>query len=35
MLVNNGKMSKKLGNTYLVSQLEEMGYSPCVSAISA
>ena len=28
MLVNNGKMSKKLGNTYLVSQLEEMGYSP-------
>ena len=28
MLVNNGKMSKKLGNTYLVCQLEEMGYSP-------
>ena len=28
MLVNNGKMSKKLGNTYLVSQLEELGYSP-------
>lgn len=28
MLVNNGKMSKKLGNTYLVSQLEEIGYSP-------
>lgn len=28
MLVNNGKMSKKLGNTYLVGQLEEMGYSP-------
>ena len=28
MLVNNGKMSNKLGNTYLVSQLEEMGYSP-------
>lgn len=28
MLENNGKMSKKLGNTYLVSQLEEMGYSP-------
>ncbi|MEG1609352.1 MAG: cysteine--tRNA ligase, partial [Clostridia bacterium] len=26
MLVNNGKMSKSLGNTYRVSQLEEMGY---------
>ncbi len=28
MLVNNGKMSKSLKNTYTVSQLEEMGYSP-------
>lgn len=28
MLVNNGKMSKSLGNTYTVSQLDEMGYSP-------
>ena len=28
MLVDNGKMSKKLGNTYLIGQLEEMGYSP-------
>lgn len=27
MLVNNGKMSKSLGNTYRISQLEEMGYS--------
>ncbi|MEG2274661.1 MAG: cysteine--tRNA ligase, partial [Clostridia bacterium] len=26
MLVNNGKMSKSLGNTYRISQLEEMGY---------
>lgn len=30
MLVDNGKMSKKLGNTYTVKQLEEMGYSPMV-----
>ena len=30
MLVDNGKMSKKLGNTYTVAQLEEMGYSPMV-----
>lgn len=30
MLVNNGKMSKSLGNTYTVSQLEEKGYSPLV-----
>ena len=28
MLVNGGKMSKKLGNTYTISQLEERGYSP-------
>ncbi|MFI3166965.1 MAG: cysteine--tRNA ligase [Bacillota bacterium] len=28
MLVNGGKMSKKLGNTYTITQLEEMGYSP-------
>lgn len=28
MLVNNGKMSKSLGNTYTIAQLEEMGYSP-------
>ncbi len=27
MLVNNGKMSKSLGNTYTISQLEEMGYN--------
>ncbi len=27
MLVNNGKMSKSLGNTYRISQLEEMGYT--------
>lgn len=27
MLVNNGKMSKSLGNTYTISQLEEKGYS--------
>ena len=26
MLVDNGKMSKSLGNTYRISQLEEMGY---------
>lgn len=30
MLVNNGKMSKSLGNTYRISQLEEMGYDPLV-----
>lgn len=30
MLVNGGKMSKKLGNTYTLSQLSEMGYSPMV-----
>lgn len=30
MLVDNGKMSKSLGNTYRISQLEEMGYSPLV-----
>lgn len=28
MLVNNGKMSKSLGNTYRISQLEDMGYCP-------
>ncbi len=28
MLVDNGKMSKSLGNTYTIAQLEEMGYSP-------
>ena len=28
MLVNNGKMSKSLGNTYTISQLEERGYQP-------
>lgn len=28
MLVNNGKMSKSLGNTYTVDQLIERGYSP-------
>lgn len=28
MLVDGGKMSKSLGNTYTVSQLEEMGYEP-------
>ncbi len=27
MLVDGGKMSKSLGNTYTISQLEEMGYS--------
>ena len=30
MLVNNGKMSKSLGNTYTISQLEKMGYAPVV-----
>ena len=30
MLVNNGKMSKSLHNTYTVSELEERGYSPLV-----
>ena len=30
MLVDNGKMSKSLGNTYTISQLEGMGYSPLV-----
>lgn len=30
MLVDNGKMSKSLGNTYTIAQLEEMGYSPMV-----
>ena len=28
MLVDNGKMSKKLGNTYTIDQLIEMGYDP-------
>ena len=28
MLVDGGKMSKSLGNTYTIAQLEEMGYSP-------
>ena len=28
MLVNGGKMSKSLGNTYTIAQLEEMGYPP-------
>lgn len=28
MLVDGGKMSKSLGNTYTVAQLEKMGYSP-------
>ncbi len=28
MLVNNGKMSKSLKNTYTIQQLEDMGYSP-------
>lgn len=28
MLVDGGKMSKSLRNTYLVSQLQDMGYSP-------
>ena len=30
MLVNGGKMSKSLGNTYTVDQLIEKGYSPLV-----
>lgn len=30
MLVDNGKMSKSLGNTYRIAQLEEMGYPPMV-----
>ncbi|MEG1535771.1 MAG: cysteine--tRNA ligase [Clostridia bacterium] len=30
MLVDNGKMSKSLGNTYTVAQLEERGYAPLV-----
>ena len=30
MLVNNGKMSKSLRNTYTVSQLEDMGYPAVV-----
>ena len=30
MLVDNGKMSKSLGNTYTITQLESMGYSPLV-----
>ena len=30
MLVNNGKMSKSLGNVYTVSDLEKMGYEPLV-----
>lgn len=30
MLVNNGKMSKSLRNTYTVDQLNNMGYSPMV-----
>ncbi len=28
MLVDGGKMSKSLGNTYTIAQLEERGYSP-------
>lgn len=28
VLVDGGKMSKSLGNTYTIAQLEEMGYSP-------
>ena len=28
MLVDGGKMSKSLGNTYTIAQLEEKGYSP-------
>ena len=28
MLVDGGKMSKSLGNTYTISQLEERGYNP-------
>lgn len=30
MLVDGGKMSKSLGNTYTISDLEKMGYSPMV-----
>ena len=30
MLVDGGKMSKSLGNTYTIAQLEERGYSPMV-----
>ncbi|MGN1099422.1 MAG: cysteine--tRNA ligase, partial [Christensenellales bacterium] len=30
MLVNNGKMSKSLGNTYTIDQLMDRGYSPMV-----
>ncbi len=30
MLVDGGKMSKSLGNTYTISQLESMGYSPMI-----
>jgi len=30
MLVDGGKMSKSLGNTYTLDQLDEMGYSPMV-----
>ncbi|MBQ7407962.1 MAG: cysteine--tRNA ligase [Clostridia bacterium] len=30
MQVNGGKMSKSLGNTYTISQLEQMGYSAMV-----
>jgi cysteinyl-tRNA synthetase len=30
MLVDNGKMSKSLGNTYTISDLEKMGYAPAV-----
>ena len=30
MLVDGGKMSKKLGNTYTLDQLAEKGYSPMV-----
>lgn len=30
MLVDNGKMSKSLGNTYTISQLQEKGYDPMV-----
>ena len=28
MLVNGGKMSKSLGNTYTITQLQERGYNP-------
>ena len=30
MLVDGGKMSKSLGNTYTIEQLEKMGYQPMV-----